>query len=214
MATPGLQRRFDFTRGARLWQFVRALVLTLAGIALVYFRFSLTSNDTIRAILLFLGGFVAVTGVIAPLVLVVLALNDKNQIVEVDETGFTYRKGEKTTQVRTVKWSDVTAYELDTDAPIIDLGSWMDSPSGSRGDTDLFGCLFMFLLGLYILVLQVFIGGLAWKVTFRLKGRKSLSFSAPGKQMNALVEQVLPHYLPGKRKDSGSGEQQEKQPSP
>jgi hypothetical protein len=210
MHTSGLQRRFEFTRGARLWQFLRALALTLAGIALVYFRFSLTSNDTLHTILLYLGGFLAVSGGIALLVLVVLALTDKKQVVEVDDSGFTYVKGGKTRQTRTVKWSEVTAYELDTDAPILDLGSWMDAPPGSRSSDDLFGCLVTLVLGLYILVLQVFIGGLAWKVTFRLKSKRSLSFSAPGGQMSKLVDQVLPYYLPGKRKDPNSDKKQKK----
>lgn len=204
MTDSGLQRRFEFTRGARIWQFIRALLLTGAGAALVAFRASLTSNAAFQTILLYLGGFLAVTGIIALLVLMVLARNDKKQVVEVSDTGFTYTRGENASRTRTVKWSDVMTYELDTEAPIIDFSSWMDSTGSARGTDDFLGCLFTFGLGLYILMMQMFIGGLAWKVTFRLKGKKSLSFTAPGGQMNTLAEQVLPHYLPGKRKEPNS----------
>jgi hypothetical protein len=199
-------RRFEFTHTSRIGQFIRAMLVTLVGAALIYFRSSL-SNSTIQTILLYLGGFIAVSGLIALLILVVLALTDKKQTVEVDDTSLTYTKIGRVPYTRTFKWSDVSNYELDTEAPIIDLGSWMDSPTGSQSDSSISGCLFSLTLGLYILLLQILIGGVSWKVKFRLKGKKSLSFSAPGGQMNVLVDQVLPHYLPGKRKEA-----KEKQP--
>ena len=200
-------RHFEFTRASRIGQFIRAIIITLVGVALIYFRSSL-SNSTIQTILLSLGGFIAVSGVIALLILVVITLTDKKQTVEVDDTGLTYTKIGRVPYTRTFKWSDVSAYELDTEAPAINLGSLMDSPTGSHSDSSISGCLFSLTLGLYVLLLQILIGGISWKVKFRLKGKKSLSFRAPGGQMNVLVDQVLPHYLPGKRKDPKAEQKQ------
>ena len=192
-------RRFEFTRGSRIWQFIRAIIVVLVGVALIYFRTSL-ANPTIQTILLYLGGFIAVSGGIALLLLLFITLTDKKQTVEVDDTGLTYTREGRVPYTRTFKWADVSSYELDTEAPLIDLGA-LDSPTSARGDSDLFGCFFSLTIGLYVLLLQAFIGGISWKVKFRLKGKKSLAFSAPGGQMNVLVDHVLPHYLPGKRKE-------------
>lgn len=193
--------RFVFNRFNRIPQFIRAILIVAAGIAV--FVTATRLSDNLTPALRCIGGGLAVSGVIAVLTLMVLTRRDVTQVVEVDAEGLTLRREGAKPLTRTVKWAEVASYEVEEGrSPILGVDEATaptNTASMGSGDNDLFGCLFGIALAIYLSLLQWFIGGGAWTVRFRLAGKRNrVSFSGYGGSMHELVTRVLPQHLPDK----------------
>jgi hypothetical protein len=207
MASQDLPQRFEFSRSTRVSQFVRAALVIVVGAAVFFAatnldRFiNLPENSPIVNIVRCMGGFVAVSGLIAIVILLVMLRSDTGQVIEVDDVGLTVNREGKKLSSRSLKWADVTAYEVIDNTSFLDLTS--STPYTSSQDTDLTGCLIGFVLELYVGLLQLFIGGSSTTIRFKLKSKRNMKVSGYGAPMDALIEKALPHYLPDKREQPG-----------
>jgi hypothetical protein len=207
-------RRFEFKRASRLPQILRAFIIVLVGAAVIIGlpRLSLQLNSGLQNIIVALGGCVAVSGIIAVLLLLFVTIRNAGHAIEVDENGLTlYREGKDN---QSLKWADVSFYEAQESESFFDIESFTNTdsmPSSSTSDP-LGGCIFGLILGLYLIVLDWFIQGSSWRVKFKLKSRRVMSITGYGTQMDELVEQILPRFLPDKRKLPKQAEQKEENP--
>ena len=201
-------RQYEFNRPAGPAQFVRTMIMILVGIGVVVLsnnlgRFvSLPEVTVMPRIAFFIGVFIVVSGVLALLLLLLAMRAYKSITIDVNETGLTYSRPEKPRQ--NIKWVEVESYETDVGGLInLDvLMSMSSTGTGSNYDasTDLFGCLFGLVGGLYFLLLESLIGTSSWTVTFKMKSKRRVKVFAYGFQMDEIVEKVLPHFLPDKKK--------------
>jgi hypothetical protein len=207
-------RRFEFKRASRLPQIIRAFIIVLLGAAVIIAvpRVLASLNSGLQNIVLALGGCVAMSGIIAVALLVFAIIRSPGHVIEVDETGLNVQREGKDTQ--SLKWADVSFYEAQESDSFFDIESFTSTdstPSSSTSDP-LGGCIFGLILGLYLIVLDWFIRGSIWRVKFKLKSRRVLNITGYGAQMDELVEQILPRYLPDKRKIPKPAEQKEENP--
>ncbi len=195
-------RRFEFKRISRLPQIIRAFIIVLVGAAVIIAvpRVLVSLNSGLQNIALALGGCVAVSGIIAVALLLFATIRSAGHIIEVDETGLNVQREGKDTQ--SLKWADVSFYEAQESDSFFDIESFTntDSTPSSCTSDPLGGCIFGLILGLYLIVLDWFIRGSIWRVKFKLKSRRVLNINGYGAQMDELVEQILPRFLPDKRK--------------
>ena len=201
--------RYEFSRPAGPAQFVRALLILLAGVGVVVLsnnlsRFvSLPEGSIVPRIVFFVGVFIAVSGVLAVLLLLVATRVYKTIIIEVNETGLTYIRPNKPKQ--NVKWADVEFYETDVGG-LINLSVLMTANTTGISSTsydagnEFFGCLFGLVFGLYFLILESLVGTSSWTVIFKMKSKRRVKVFGYGFQMDDIVEKVLPHFLPDKKK--------------
>lgn len=195
-------RRFEFTRASRLPQIIRAFIIVLVGAAVMIAlpRLPLQLSDGLQNIILALGGCVAVSGVIAVFLLLFMTIRNAGHVIEVDDSGLTiYREGK---DHQSLKWADVNFYEAQESESFFDPASLTNTdstPSSSTSDP-LSGCIVGLILGLYLIVLDWFIQGSSWRVKFKLKSRRVVNVTGYGAQMDELIEQLLPRFLPDKRK--------------
>lgn len=199
-------QNYEFNRPAGPAQFVRALLLVGVGVVALsnnLGRFvSLPEGSIVPRIVFFIGVFIVGSGVLAVLLLLLAMRVYKSITIEVDETGLTYIRPNKPKQ--NVKWAEVEFYETDAGG-LINLKVLMTSNTtgvGSYSDSssDLFGCLFGLVFGLYFLVLESLVGTSSWTVTFKMKSKRRVKVFGYGFQMDELVEKVIPHFLPDKKK--------------
>jgi hypothetical protein len=156
-------------------------------------------------IVFYVGIFIAVSGVLAVLLLVLATAIYRNpSIIEVDATSLTYQRAGKPKQ--SVKWADVEWYDPDVGG-LINLSLLMapsnnSSMSHSNYDasSDMLGCVFGLVFGLYFLILESLIGTGSWTVRFKLKSRRGVTIFGYGPQMDEIVQKIIPHFLPHKRK--------------
>ncbi len=176
------------------------------GIFIGLSRTSLDAN--LLSILRWIGGGIAFSGLLAILLLTIAAMREKGQVITVDETGLTVERPGKNKQ--SLKWADVTHYEVEDAGSF--TGIWdggygsSSSTTGQGADDLIFGCLIGIILNAYLLLLEFFVRGAAWKVKFKLKTRRTMNVTGYGAGMDELVEKVLPHFLPDKRKLPGKTE--------
>ena len=204
-----LPHRYEFTRPAGPAQFVRALLMVLTGVAVIFLSFNLDrflnlpAASPIPRIVFFIGVFIAVSGVLAVLLLLLALRVYKSIAIDITEVGLTYIRPEKPKQ--NVKWAEVESYETDVGG-LIKLSILMTANTTGLGSTnydpgsELFGCLFGMVFGLYFLVLESLIGTSSWTVTFKMKSKRRVRVFGYGFQMDELVEKVIPHFLPDKKK--------------
>jgi len=204
-------RRFEFTRASRLPQMIRAFIIVLVGAAVMIAlpRLPLQLSDGLQNIILALGGCVAVSGIIAVGFLLFATIRNAGHAIEVDDSGLTlYREGKDN---QSLKWADVNFYEAQESESFFDPASLTNTdatPSSSTSDP-LSGCIVGLVLGLYLIVLDWFIRGSVWHIKFKLKSRRVVNISGYGAQMDELVEQILPRFLPDKRKTPKPAENKE-----
>ena len=209
--TTTFSRRFEFTRASRLPQIIRAFIIVFVGAAIMIAlpRLSLQLSDGLQNIILALGSCVAVSGVIAVVLLLFMTIRNAGHVIEVHENGLTvYREGKDN---QSLKWADVSFYEAQESESFFDPASLTntDSMPASSTSDPLGGCIFGLILGLYMIVLDWFIRGSVWRVKFKLKSRRVVNITGYGAQMDELVEQILPRFLPDKRKMTKQAEQKE-----
>lgn len=195
-------RRFEFTRASRLPQIIRAFIIVVVGAAVIIAlpHIPLQLSDGLQNIILALGGCVAVSGLIAVVLLLFVTIRQAGHAIEIDENGLTvYREGKDN---QSLKWADVSFYEAQESESFFDFDSFTDTSTGtSHPNSDpLGGCIFGLVLGLYLIVLDWFIRGSVWRVKFKLKSRRVVNITGYGAQMDELIEQILPRFLPDKRK--------------
>jgi hypothetical protein len=206
-------RRFEFKRASRLPQIIRAFIIIVVGAAVFVIlpRLSLQLSDGLQNVILALGGCVVVSGIIAIALLLFATFRSAGHAIEVDENGLmVYREGKDN---QSLKWADVTFYEAQESESFFDPASLTntDSMPASSSSDPLSGCIVGLVLGLYLIVLDWFIRGSVWHVKFKLKSRRVVNISGYGAQMDELVEQILPRFLPDKRKMPKQAEQKEEQ---
>lgn len=196
--------QYQFKRSTRIMQFVRAFIVIAVGVGLVAARgyFNLSDNALPERILLYLGIFVAASGVIAVIILIFKLIFYKPQSATADENGLVYERQGANKQ--TLQWADVSWYEVDYggEGGFDWLMTSSSSSSNQSGDAEILGCFLGIVLSLYSMLLQAFIGGTTSKVKFKLKTRRTMSVSGTGSEMDELIE-LLPRFLPDKRKQPG-----------
>ncbi|MBZ0282654.1 MAG: hypothetical protein K8L97_18075 [Anaerolineae bacterium] len=207
-------RHYTIDRRTRIPQFIRAGLVLLVGVG-IFIGLSRTSLDAnLLTILRWIAGGIAFSGLLAILLLTIAAMREKGQVITVDETGLTVERPGKNKQ--SLKWADVTHYEVEDAGSLTgiwDSGYGSSSSTAGQGADDLiFGCLIGIILNVYLLVLEFFVRGAAWKVKFKLKTKRSLNVSGYGAGIDELVEKVLPHFLPDKRKLPGKPEKADDAP--
>lgn len=203
-------QRYEFARPAGPSQFLRALLMIAAGAGVIWLsqnlsRFiSLAESSIVPRIVFWVGIFIAVSGIFAFLILLLALVAYRNpSTIEVKETGLTYERPGRPKQA--VKWADVEFYDPEVGG-LINLDLLMTpsnsglSYSGSDSSSDLFGCVFGLVFGLYFLILESLIGTGSWTVRFKLKSRRGVKIFGYGPQMDEIVQKVIPHFLPDKRK--------------
>ncbi len=211
--------QYEFGRPAGPAQFLRALLIIALGAGMIWLsqnlsRFiSLPESSAVPRIVLYVGIFIAVSGGLAVLLLLLaLAVYRNPSVIEVDETGLTYQRSGKPKQ--SVKWADVESYDPEVGG-LINLSLLMTpsntglSHSGSDASNDLFGCVFGLVFGLYLLILESLIGTGSWTVRFKMKSRRGMTIFGYGPQMDEIVQKVIPHFLPDKRKTETAQTEQE-----
>jgi hypothetical protein len=201
--------QYDFNRPAGPAQFLRALLILLVGVGVVVLsnnlsRFiSLPEGSIVPRIVLYVGVFIVVSGVLAILLLLLAMRAYKTITIEVNETGLTYIRPNKPKQ--NVKWAEVETYETDVGG-LINLSVLMTANTTSIGSTsydagnEFFGCLFGLVFGLYFLILESLVGTSSWTVMFKMKSKRRVKVFGYGFQMDEIVEKTLPHFLPDKKK--------------
>ncbi|MEZ4670378.1 MAG: hypothetical protein R3E39_20925 [Anaerolineae bacterium] len=206
-----LPQRYEFSRPAGPAQFVRALLMIVIGAGVVILSFNLDrfvtlpSSSPVPRIVLIIGLFIAISGVLAILLLLLALAVYKSITIEVTETGLTYIRPNKPKQ--NVKWSEVEFYETDVGG-LINLSILMTANNTGIGHSnydagsDMFGCLFGLVFGLYFLILESLIGTSSWTVTFKMKSKRRVRVFGYGFQMDELVQKVIPHFLPDKKKQA------------
>lgn len=195
-----LPYRVILQRSARIPQLIRAAVVVLLGIAVFAAAFTVkTETPAVPNLLRVLGGFVALSGAIALLLLFIATLREQKRVILADENGLTVEQAGKNKQ--SLQWAEVGSYEIEYGGGLTGIDTFLTSPSTGRTDgDDLLGCFFGILLALYFGLLEFFVRGASWKVKFKLKSRRSLNISGYGASMDVLVEKILPQVLPNKRK--------------
>jgi hypothetical protein len=207
MESQSLPQRFEFNRSTRVSQFIRAILVIVIGAAFFLAAFnldrfiSLPQNSPVGTVLKCIGGFVAVSGLVAFVILIVMLRSDTGQVIEVDDVSLTvHREGNKPSS-RSLKWADVIAYEVIDNTTFLDLTS--QTPYTTSQDTDLTGCLMGFILQFYVGLLQLFIGGSSTTIRFKLKAKRNMKVSGYGAPMDDLIDKTLSQYLPNKREHPG-----------
>lgn len=203
-------QRYEFARPAGPPQFLRALLMIAAGAGVIWLsqnlsRFiSLSESSIVPRIIFWVGIFIAVSGVLAVLLLLLALVAYRNpSTIEVNETGLTYERPGRPKQ--SVKWVDVEWYDPEVGG-LINLDLLMTpsntglSHSNYDAGSDLFGCVFGLVFGLYFLILESLIGTGSWTVRFKMKSRRGAKIFGYGPQMDDVVQRVIPHFLLGKRK--------------
>ncbi len=210
MITLSFPRQYMIDRRTRIPQFIRAGLVLLVGVG-IFIGLSRASLDAnLLTILRWIAGGIVFSGLLAILLLTIAATREKGQVITVDETGLTVERPGKNKQ--SLKWADVTHYEVEDAGSFTGFLDWTNSSSntsttsGQGADDLIFGCLIGIILNVYLLVLEFFVRGAAWKVKFKLKTKRSMNVFGYGAGMDELVEKVLPHFLPDKRKLPGKPE--------
>lgn len=208
MDTLSFPRQYAIDRRTRIPQFIRAGLVVVVGVG-IFIGLSRTSLEgNLLIILRWIAGGIAFSGLLAIVLLTIAAMREKGQVITVDETGLMVERPGKNKQ--SLKWADVTHYEVEDAGSL--TGIWdsgygsSSSTTGQGADDLIFGCLIGIILNLYLLLLEFFVRGAAWKVKFKLKTRRTMNVTGYGAGMDELVEKVLPHFLPDKRKLPGKTE--------
>jgi len=208
MDTLSFPRQYTIDRRTRIPQFIRAGLVVVVGVG-IFIGLSRTSLEgNLLIILRWIAGGIAFSGLMAIVLLTIAVMREKGQAITVDETGLTVERPGKNKQ--SLKWADVTHYEVEDAGSL--TGIWdsgygsSSSTTGQGADDLIFGCLIGIILNVYLLVLEFFVRGAAWKVKFKLKTRRTMNVTGYGAGMDELVEKVLPHFLPDKRKLPGKTE--------
>lgn len=208
MDSDSFPRQYTIDRRTRIPQFIRAGLVVVVGVG-IFIGLSRTSLEgNLLIILRWIAGGIAFSGLLAIVLLTIAATREKGQVITVDETGLMVERPGKNKQ--SLKWADVTHYEVEDAGSL--TGIWdsgygsSSSTTGQGADDLIFGCLIGIILNVYLLLLEFFVRGAAWKVKFKLKTRRTMNVTGYGAGMDELVEKVLPHFLPDKRKLPGKTE--------
>ncbi|GAB1421690.1 hypothetical protein MASR2M15_18720 [Anaerolineales bacterium] len=187
-----------FNSKSRLPQFLRALVVVAVGGILMLVISRLDLQPAPGALLGMIAGFIALSGLLAGILLLLAMRHDQALTIEVDEAGFMIKRPDKKDQ--RVLWEDVQFYTIEHSADIFNIDSFFGGARPSQSiDEGIFGCLFGLSLGLYLLLLEAFIGGATREVHLKAKTRAYVKVKGSGDAMNTFIDTVLPTYLPDKK---------------
>ncbi len=197
---------YHFGRRLRVPQALRAaLVVVVGGVSLFFSAHIDLYVDFAKAgpwrnIAIFISGFILFSGMVGLCFVLFATVFHKPQTIEVTQEGLKVTRLDKNGKPysRSLRWDTVTSYSKDAGG-FIEL--WDFTPSTYRRTNsvdDLWGCAFGVVVNLYLVLLEFFITGFSWQLTFHQEGKRAFTISGFGKPMNELVFDVLPRFLAGK----------------
>lgn len=193
--------QYIFSRRLRIPQFIRALLVIGVGALLLVFSANLQSmvDNPWKRIALFMSAFILISGILGLLFVSVATFFHKQQIIEVTQDGLKVSRPDKNGKPysQSLRWDNVTSYSKEAGG-ISGLWNWTPTPHSRVDGDDLFGCFVGIVVNFYIILLEFFITGFSWRVTFKQSGRRVMSISGFGKPMDDLVDHVLPYFLANK----------------